>query len=178
MRKEPREDDRAEVESRRLTLITQLNVLDTLHGSIGVSPPESPAAQIHAAANNAAAFDDLDDDEATEPRDTFSAQSGSIPSMAAAADFSLPLPEDRLIVLPSNCGPRHATHRAEELMLRVSQAENCLQALRDAIADKSFQYSDVIRVASRKSVNTRARATIAKLNYKIAFHARVYSRCR
>ena len=100
------------------------------------------------------------------------------PSASAAEEGSVPLPEERLIVLPSNSGSRHASHRDEELKLRMTQAKQSLQALRDAIADKSFQYSDVIRVASRKSVNTRARATIAKLNYKIAFHARVYGRCR
>jgi hypothetical protein len=65
-----------------------------------------------------------------------------------------------------------------ELNLRIQQADKCLQALRDNIADKSFQYSHVIRVAPRKGVRTRGRGAITKLNGIIAYHARVYERCR
>jgi hypothetical protein len=174
LRKEPREDDQKDVESRRLALISQFSVLDTLQGSIA-SALNLPASVIDTEANDdAAVFDDLDDEE---PRDNILPQQ-TPRGQAAAAGEDVPLPEQQFIALPSNSGPRHAAHRAEELKLRITQAEKCLQALRDAIADKSFQYSHVIRVASRKSVNTRARATIAKLNNKITYHARVYCRCR
>jgi hypothetical protein len=174
LRKEPREDDQKEVESRRLALISQFSVLDTLHGSIA-SALNLPASVIDTEANDdAAVFDDLDDEE---PHDNILPQQ-TPGGQAAAAGDDVPLPEQRFIALPSNSGPRHVAHRAEELKLRITQAEKCLQALRDAIADKSFQYSHVIRVAARKSVNTRARATIARLNNKITYHARVYCRCR
>ena len=69
-------------------------------------------------------------------------------------------------------------YRQVELQLRLKQAEKCLQALWDTIADKSFQYSHVIRVAPRKGVRTRARATIIKLNFEITLHCHVYAKCR
>src|SRR5271156_7019067 len=80
--------------------------------------------------------------------------------------------------MPSTWGSGDNMYRQVELQLRLKQADKCLQALRDSIADKSFQYSHVIRVAPRKSVRTRARATIAKLNHVIAYQCRVYARCR
>jgi hypothetical protein len=65
-----------------------------------------------------------------------------------------------------------------ELDLRLDQAARIISGLRDLIAEKSFQFSDVIRVAPRKGVRTRARSTIAKLNNHIAYHCRVYNHCR
>jgi hypothetical protein len=119
LKKEPREDDRKEVESRRLALITQLNILDTLHGSIGMSAGHLAAAACKAAAGNAAVFDDLDDDEVNvESHDN---TLGTAATPAASGDGGV-LPELRTIVLPSNSGHQHAAHRAEELQLRISQA--------------------------------------------------------
>ena len=69
-------------------------------------------------------------------------------------------------------------YRQVELQLRLKQADKSLQALRDTIADKSFQYSHVICVAPRKGVRTRAQATITKLNFQIALHCHVYAKCR
>ncbi|KAJ3491395.1 hypothetical protein NLJ89_g11346 [Agrocybe chaxingu] len=69
-------------------------------------------------------------------------------------------------------------YRATELILRKAQAARTLQLLREAIAEKSFQYSHVIRIADRQAARTRARTTIIKLNNSISFHSRSYARCR
>ena len=121
------------------------------------------------------AFDDLDDEGPSN--DSIDDSESTQTAAAPAADLPQ-LPEDRQIALPSNSGLGDPGYCEIELGLRVTQADKSLQALRDAIADKSFQYSHVIRVAPRKNVNTRARANIAKLNNTIAYHARVYRRCR
>ena len=157
-----------------MSLLTRFNVLDTLSPLRAGDSNFSPDTD-----TKAAAFDDLDDDE--EARDTESDE--TLPSTRegkrpAAADNLFSLPEERLIVLPSNSEQCDAIHTQMELKLRIEQADKCLQALRDAIADKSFQYSHVIRAAPRKSVNTRARATIAKVDHQITYYARVYARCR
>jgi hypothetical protein len=85
--------------------------------------------------------------------------------------------ERRLISLPSN-GNVHDRFSPLELSLRKLQAQHHLNRLRDLIADKSFQYSHVIRAAPRKVVKTRARAKIKSLDNEIILHSRIYSRCR
>lgn len=60
----------------------------------------------------------------------------------------------------------------------MSTAEEQLNHIRNLIAEKSFQFSHVIRVSPRKGVTTRARAAVRKLNNQIAEHCRFYSRCR
>jgi len=62
--------------------------------------------------------------------------------------------------------------------LCIKQAAASLAALRDLIAEKSFQYSHVLRVAPRKGVRTHACSVIAQLNHRIGYHCRVYNRCR
>ena len=89
-----------------------------------------------------------------------------------------PIPiEDHIIPLPSN-GNVGDAHRALELSYRISLAERHLNHLRDLIAEKSFQYSHVIRVAPRKAIATRSRSVIKKLNHEIADHCRMYTHCR
>jgi hypothetical protein len=99
-------------------------------------------------------------------------------SVDAASDTNIIAVEQRPLPLPSRSPTRDNVYSPMELELRTKQADRSLQSLRDCIADKSFQYSHVIRVAPRKDVRSRARSVIAKLNQKIAFHARVYMRCR
>ena len=110
-------------------------------------------------------FDDLDDDEADDGFTISAAKSAVIPV------------EDRQLPLPSYQNAAHSIATVE-LRLRHQQADELLESLRVTIADKSFQYSHVIRVAPRKSVKTRARSTIAKLNEKIAANSIAYRRCR
>jgi hypothetical protein len=89
-----------------------------------------------------------------------------------------PLPiEEQIIALPSN-GNTSNVYRELELAHRISMAEEQLNHIRSLIADKSFQYSHVIRVSPKKGVTTRARAVVKKLNNQIAEYCRMYSRCR
>ena len=86
--------------------------------------------------------------------------------------------ERRIISIPSRWSMAVHPFRPIELKLRIKQAAASISALRDLIAEKSFQYSHVIRVAPRKGVRTRARSAIAQLNYRMGYHCRVYTRCR
>jgi hypothetical protein len=85
--------------------------------------------------------------------------------------------EKQTLHIPSNQNvtPRHDD---VELALRRNQARSHLHQLRELIAEKSFQYSDVIRKAPRKGVRTRARGTLKAINTQISFHCQVYSNCR
>ena len=85
--------------------------------------------------------------------------------------------ENRPLPLPSYLGLDKEISDIE-LQLRQQQASRILLSIRTTIADKSFQYSHVLRVAPRKSVKTRARSVIAKLNSKIATYCCIYTRCR
>jgi hypothetical protein len=88
------------------------------------------------------------------------------------------LPKHKSLLIPSTWTLQDNMYYGIELDLRLKQADQCLQSLRDLIADKSFQYSHVIRVTPHQGVRTRARAVIATLNRKISHFARVYGQCR
>ena len=79
--------------------------------------------------------------------------------------------------MPSTYEGTNLTYRTIELVLRRRQACQHLTDLRGAIADKSFQYSHVLRVAPGKMIRNRARSSIKKLNDVISFHCRAYTKC-
>jgi hypothetical protein len=85
--------------------------------------------------------------------------------------------ENQRIPLPSNgnIGPEYAEL---EISHRVSHADHHLNRIRDLIAEKSFQYSHVIRVSPRKGVNTHSRGTVKRLNLQISIQCRLYTQCR
>lgn len=85
--------------------------------------------------------------------------------------------EHQLIPLPSN-GNVGPTYAQLEISHRISHAEDHLNRIRDLIAEKSFQYSHVIRVSPRKGVNTQSRAAVKKLNLQISIQCRLYTQCR
>lgn len=87
-------------------------------------------------------------------------------------------PEQRPLPMPSSCLENGHPLRETELGFRKDQAARYLKALREVIAEKSFQYSHVLQVAPSKAVRTRARSLITKLNAKIALYSRIYARCR
>jgi hypothetical protein len=165
---EPREEDRKETDRLRQILISQFDMLDVrcreaTAGRFGLGPsiPLQDLAQ----------FDDVDGDITPDTTRT-------IPAAPDATDPQVTFPEHRQLSIPSTWLSTDTIYRAIELKLRIEQASETLQALRDAIADKSFHYSHVIRVAPRKGVRTRARAVITKLNHTIAYLCNVYGRCR
>jgi hypothetical protein len=73
--------------------------------------------------------------------------------------------------MPDNQGLRRA-----RLVLRKKQAAWYLAAVREAVAEKSIQYSQVMRGAPSKGVQTRSRTTIAKLDNRISWYCWVYAR--
>lgn len=85
--------------------------------------------------------------------------------------------EDQLIPLPSN-GNVASTYGQLELTHRILRADLHLNRIRDLIAEKSFQYSHVIRVSPRKGVNTHSRIAVKKLNLQISVQCRLYTQCR
>jgi hypothetical protein len=94
-----------------------------------------------------------------------------------ATEEDLVPPEKQPLHIPSNKNvtPRHDDL---ELTLRKNQARTHLHQLRELIAEKSFQYSDVLQKAPRKGVKTRARGTLKGINTRISLHCQVYSHCR
>ena len=85
--------------------------------------------------------------------------------------------EEWQIPLPSYVNSQHPTAKVE-FRLRQRQADHILELIRNTIADKSFQYSHVIRVAPRKGVKTRARSAISRLNAVLINHCCTYNQCR
>jgi hypothetical protein len=97
-----------------------------------------------------------------------------------ASDPDLALPPERIpLHLPSshNTTTQHPFHQAK-LDLRIRQATRYLAALRDAIAQKSFQYSHVMRDAPSKGARTRSRSAILRISDQISQYSRVYCRAR
>jgi hypothetical protein len=104
-----------------------------------------------------------------------SAQSSSTqPPSSSTGSFQI---EDLPLSLPSN-GNISSMHNELECTHRISLAEHHLNQIRNLIAEKSFQFSHVIRVSPRKVVTTRSRAAIKKINLQIALHCRLYAKCR
>jgi hypothetical protein len=159
----------------RQVMLSQFAILDGLQpNSIAAQQYTDPKENVQ----DEALFDNLDDP----------IESNTIPVTAdtEAADTNLDTstsseiipPEKRRIPLPSRWVSNKNSYRQVELNLRLQQAARVLSSLRDLIAEKSFQFSHVIRVAPRKGVKTRARSVIAKINNHIGYHCRVYNTCR
>lgn len=87
-------------------------------------------------------------------------------------------PEQRPLNLPSHNSTEDPPYRKVELSLRVKQATQYLCAVREAVAEKSFQYSNVMRGTPSKAIRTRSRAVIGKASDRISHYCRVYSRAR
>lgn len=118
------------------------------------------------------AFENLDGDPVgpgPEPRDRVTEN---------PHDITVVPPERKTIMLPSTHLPLGHVDRKMELALRIRQATRYLASIREAVAEKSFQYAHVMQKSPSKGVRTRSRNVIAKLNEQIALRCRVYSRAR
>jgi hypothetical protein len=122
-------------------------------------------------------FFELEDDDDDPDRSSCPVER-RIPDSAAGMNIEVVLPEHRTISIPSRWASGNDTYHRVELNLRIHQAARILSALRDLIAEKSFQFSHVIRVAPRKGVRTRSRSVVAKINFRMSYHCRVYNQCR
>jgi hypothetical protein len=188
-RRSPGGVDRQSIEADREELTALVIELKRLQQGAGVAETNASIAQSSA---NEDAWDDL-------AFDPIESGAGIIPSSAeyskvraevpksnkmssylgpSSTETLTPVPiENQLLCIPSN-GNASSVHRQLELYHRISQADSQLNNIRNLIAEKSFQFSHVIRVSPRKGVTTRARATVKKINNQIAEHCRMYARCR
>jgi hypothetical protein len=167
LEKDPREEDKKEIDKKRSLLLSEFESLGRAHRR-AVTIPVPAAAPMHEYDEVPHDFDNLDDEEtinvAQQP--------------ASDVEDTTVFPEHRPIPMPSTCLPKDHPYSKIELRLRKDQAHRYIMALREVIAEKSFQYTHVIRVAPRKAVATRARQVVLKLNKNISFYSRIYSRCR
>jgi hypothetical protein len=121
-------------------------------------------------------FDNVDEDIA--PAAAEGPEPGAAGPVPVPDERAYIPPERRSLPMPSSCLENGHPLRKIELGFRKDQAACYLKALREVVAQKSFHYSHVIRVAPSKGTRTRARTVIAKLNVKIASYSRIYARCR
>ena len=156
------------IERLRASLNAEFVELEALQRTVSDIPA---AFTIVEQEDEIAAFNDLDEDISA-----FDAAASDNQADRVSAPDMMPA-EFRTLAIPSTFDMSYPHLCTMELTLRVRQALRHLNALRGAIADKSFQYSHGIRVAPRKSVRTRARSAISKLNNIISFHCRAYSKC-
>lgn len=168
LKKEPYEDDRLEIERLRSILGAKVeNLHDLQRRAVLDFQRIEPYSIVDADIFDYSDEEDTVTEEVPLPADSLPAESFgtvpielcplSIPSTALSVDHPL---------------------RSIELGLRILQAKRCLHALREAIADKSFQYLHVIRKASRQAMRLRSRKTIIKLNNQLTYYSRIYYRCR
>ena len=189
LEKDPREEDKKEIDKKRSLLLSEFEALGRAHrravsvlapAAVPVPPPAAVPVPSPAVMPSTAAgamyeyeevphdFDNLDDDEIIDVEQ----------QPALDAEDKTISPEHRPIPMPSTCLPKDHAYSRIELRLRKDQAHRYIMALREVIAEKSFQYTHVIRVAPRKAVGTQARQVVLKLNKNISFYSRTYSRCR
>jgi hypothetical protein len=172
LQKEPREDCRLEVERLRRILDTDLVHLQSLHSA--VHQTASTTVRHVVEDPHEESFSDSDDEDAE------AGPSGG-EQVIEGRDPELDLPPERIpLHLPSSYNSKMSAHpfRQAELVLRVKQASRYLAALRDAIAQKSFQYSHVMRSAPSKGARTRSRTTIIRITDQVSQYAKVYCNAR
>lgn len=163
-----RPSDQEEIETLRRNLILEMAQLNQLRMAAGVeamtliSVTQAPVEQLDW---------DADEEENTEEAPT------NVPASEATDVETLTPIECQPIVLPSY-GNTNSNHAKAEIRARIAQAFKQLSNLRELIVTKSFQYSDVIRPAPRKTVITRSRKLIQDLNEQITYHSQVYMECR
>ena len=175
--REPREDDQQKIDQLQTSLATLLAELNRLQSAAGVF--NSGHSRNQYVDESLEAWDNVGDgieEESAQGSAAGPSASAPIDQQSAPSDENQSV-ERQTISLPSN-GNVISGHEQIELSLRRKQAKEHLNQLRELIAEKSFQYSDVIRAAPRKGVRTRARGTIKGINMQISFHCQVYTLCR
>jgi hypothetical protein len=190
-RRDPRDVDRDKLEKLRTDLVTILPELNRLQAAAGVF--HSGRSDIDYRDDSLKDWDTIfdglnsehDDGHTMTSASAFSGTNAELSSAlseihsgsTSASPETHALIEHQSLCLPSN-GNVSPAHNDIELSLRIKQAEAHLAQLRELIAEKSFQYSNVIRDAPTKGVQTKARATIKAINSRISFHCKVYTECR
>ena len=97
---------------------------------------------------------------------------------------ALPRPETFIIAMPSAL-PERSAHRPSvarllnmEMELRRGHANDCLGSMRRTIGQEAFEYKKVLRPATDKTHQTRARTSIQTLHRGLILQARIYKRTR
>lgn len=165
--KTPRGIDTDRLQTLRESLATFMAQLNELQHAAGVDVLQATPPSFN---DEAEWIDETDVDADNEH--LFADDDGT-----AALQPSNGLIERQILILPSN-GNTSASFANIEIKLRKEQAKNKLNRLRELIADKSFQFSHIIRHAPTKTIRTRAQNKVKALNHEINFHCRVYNRCR
>jgi hypothetical protein len=165
--RDPRDEDAKHIEHLQESLHAQFAALEAMQQNIPGMLRPSIIVQ-----DEDIQFDDLDDDpaEGAAVPDSTIHDVRSVPGMVPV--------HCQLPSMPSTCDASEPWHSSVELALQRQQADWHLKRLREAIADKSFQYSHVMCVAPGKTIRNRARSAIKKLNDIICFHCRAYNKCR
>ncbi|KIM39386.1 hypothetical protein M413DRAFT_74977, partial [Hebeloma cylindrosporum] len=176
--RDPRGEDRQKIEKLRTTLAPLLVELNRLQANAGVYQ-SAPHAGDRGQNQSDDPFDnDVEDDASSDPLAIWDVivdgEEEDAPAVPPGPLPSAPPPS----APPPSAPPPRRTRSNVELVLRQKQARTHLQQLRQLIAEKSFQYSDVMRKAPRKGIITRARGTLKGINSQISWHCQVYSHCR
>jgi hypothetical protein len=164
--KSPHISDTQAVEREREALTSHMVTLTQLQNAADIDDHDIAPTWINR--DTEGAFDtpgELDNDTASA-------------SASAAGPSNLPATSTIAVEEQQVYLPRHGHLADVEIKLRKSQASRLLHQLRELIAEKSFQYSHIIRAAPRKGVRTRSRAVVHELVNKISLHARMYNHCR
>jgi hypothetical protein len=129
--------------------------------------------------------DDLSDDENDDTeigdnnQDNDERDDDDLESIGDNQHHQLPLPvEYQVVPVPSRVPLSDAADRAIELRVRKNNAEQLLAKIREAVADRSFQYSHIIRKAPTKGIKTRARTKAMSQAVHLTDLARQYNRSR
>ena len=166
LKNDPREEARLEVERLRQCLTTDLILLQSSQPAFDQQVTLPP--NIYDAEDS---FDDIEDEDQEPDADADAA------SQLPQADDVTQL-EQKSLHLPSSHLPNEHPLCQSELFLRIKQASRCLAAIREAVAEKSFQYSHVIRSAPSNAVQTRSRGVVRRISEQICYFSKVYCRAR
>jgi hypothetical protein len=140
--KSPQASDTQSVKREREALASHLVTLTQLQNAANIADHEIIPSRI--TRDNEAEFDNSDDLDPSD-EDTPAASGPS----HSSADITNAIPVEQQIFLPCNGALADV-----EINLRKNQASRLLHQLQELIANKSFQYSHIIRTAPRKGVCT------------------------
>ena len=163
LEREPSEDEKLQVERQRIALSAEFEVLEeclrraiAADGSSNVIGVPGITEQYD---NSADDFNDLNDETPqaeTIPQETSEVAVNPAVTPPSSDGLKCITPESRAIILPSTCLSSDHSLSLLELMHRQRQANRYIIALQNVIAEKSFQFSNIIQAAPRKSVVTRS----------------------
>jgi hypothetical protein len=125
--------------------------------------------------------DDLseDDNDEGENKDRDDDDEDDLESIGDDENDQMPVPvEYQVVPVPSHVPDSGPADRATELAVRKTKADQLLAKVREAVADRSFQYSHIIRKAPTKGVKTRARTKAISQAVHLTDLARQYNRSR